>query len=143
MMRTALIASLEKRLRFYADLAERIDDETVQADLPVPGHRSLGLHLWCVVGARESYAKSIIAGEKGDWSSSVAELSRGEFIAKLATSGDALLEAVRSVTRWTPERDRLLLEVAEHEVMHEGQIIRLMLGLRKPVPASSSWAVCG
>ena len=142
-MRATMIANLEKRLRFYADLAEQTDDETVRADLDVPGHRSLGLHLWCVVGARESYARWIAAGEQGDWSSSVAELTRAEFMAKLAASGTALLEAARSVTEWTPERDRLLLEVAEHEVMHEGQIIRLMLGLQKPVPASSSWAVCG
>lgn len=35
-----------------------------------------------------------------------------------------------------------LAQVAEHEVMHEGQIICVMFGLDKPLPASCRWAVC-
>lgn len=142
-MRTTVIESLKRRIGFYADLVQEIDDETIRAPLDVPKHRSVALHLWCVVGTRESYAKAIAAGEMQGWSSSATKLDRAEFIDKLHTSGAALLDAVRSVRDWTPQRERLLAEVAEHEVMHEGQIIRVMFGLEKELPASCSWAVCG
>ena len=142
-MRETIIANLRKRFDFYADLVGQIDEETVSATLEVPRHRSVGLHLWCIVGTRESFAKAIAAGEMGGWTSSVTQLERNEFKAKLATSSQALLDAIASVQEWTPERDQLLAQIAEHEVMHEGQIIRLMFGLDKPVPASCAWAVCG
>lgn len=141
-MRGTVIENLEQRLGFYADLAAQLDDATINADLDVPRHRSLGMHLWCVVGARESFAKAIEAGRMKGWSSSVKAFNQPEFVAKLAASGEALLRAVRGVGEWTPERDRLLAQVAEHEVMHEGQIIRVMFGLEKPLPESCAWAVC-
>ena len=142
-MRATVIENLERRIGFYADLVQEIDDETIKAPLDVPKHHSVALHLWCVVGTRESYAKAIAAGEMQGWSSSATKLDRAEFIDKLHTSGAGLLDAVRSVRDWTPQRERLLAEVAEHEVMHEGQIIRVMFGLEKELPASCSWAVCG
>lgn len=142
-MRATVIENLERRFGFYADLVEQADDETLKASLDIPRHRSLALHLWCVVGTRESFAKAIEAGEMQGWSSSASKLDRAEFIDKLQTSATALLDAVHSVREWTPQRERLLAQVAEHEVMHEGQIIRLMFGLEKELPESCGWAVCG
>ena len=142
-MRDTIVENLTKRLGFYADLVGQVDDATITAELDVPRSRSLGLHLWCIVGTRESYAKAIVVGEMQGWASSVKKLERDELAAKLAASGRTLLDAIDNVADWTPERDKLLAEVAEHEVMHEGQIIRLMFGLEKPLPSSCSWAVCG
>ena len=142
-MRDTIVANLAQRFAFYADLVDEADDDAFTAELDVPRSRSLGLHLWCIVGTRESYAKAIAAGEMQGWASSVTRLERDEFAAKLAVSGQALLDAIKGVSDWTPERDKLLAEVAEHEVMHEGQIIRLMFGLEKTLPSSCSWAVCG
>lgn len=142
-MRETIIDNLAKRIDFYADLIEQADDGTLAAELAVPRSRTLGAHLWCIVGTRESYAKAIAAGEMSGWSSSVTRFEQADFRDKLAASGRDLLEAIRKVGDWTPARDKLLAEVAEHEVMHEGQIIRLMFGLEKPLPSSCQWAVCG
>ena len=142
-MRQTIIDNLARRLAFYAALVDEAADDAFGAELDVPRNRTLGQHLWCIVGTRESYAKAIADGAMGGWSSSVKTLQRDEFRAKLASSRAALLDAIEGVADWTPERDALLAEVAEHEVMHEGQIIRLMFGLEKPVPESCSWAVCG
>ena len=141
-MREVVVENLRQRLGFYADLAAQVDDETIAAELGVAKHRSLGMHLWCVVGTRESFAKAIAAGEMRGWACSVGNFSQGEFVAKLAESAQTLLASIDRVTEWTLERDRLLAEVAEHEVMHEGQIIRVMFGLEKPLPESCHWAVC-
>lgn len=141
-MRQTIVDNLTKRLAFYADLVDQAEDHTINAELDVPRNRSLGMHLWCIVGARESFAKAITAGVMGGWASSVKKFERNEFAAKLASSGQVLLEAINGVDDWTPEREALLAQIAEHEVMHEGQIIRLMYGLEEPLPASCAWAVC-
>ena len=141
-MRETIIQNLTTRFEFYADLIDQTEDGLLKAQLDVPRNRSLGEHLWCIVGTRESFAKAITAGAMGGWSSSVKKLEQEEFTTKLAASAHALLAAINGVDDWTPARNRLLAEVAEHEVMHEGQIIRLMFGLEKPLPSSCSWAVC-
>ena len=141
-MRETVVANLRKRFDFYADLVEQVDEQTLNATPDMPRSRSLGLHLWCIVGSRESFSKALAAGEMQGWSSSATKFERDEFIAKLATSAQTLLDAIDAVQEWTPERDALLAQIAEHEVMHEGQIIRLMLGLNKPLPTSCAWAVC-
>ena len=142
-MRDVIVANLLKRFDFYAELAAQVDEETISAELDVARHRSLGLHLWCVVGTRESFAKAIAAGKMEGWGCSVTNLGRDVFVAKLAESSRTLRAAIDAVEQWTPERDRLLAQVAEHEVMHEGQIIRAMFGLEKPLPASCQWTACG
>ena len=142
-MRQTILDNLTKRFEFYADLANQADATTINAELDVPRNRSLGMHLWCIVGTRESYAKALAAGTMQGWQSSVVNFERNEFVAKLAASAQMLGEAIDGVGDWTPERDKLLAQVAEHEVMHEGQIIRLMFGLEKSLPSSCSWAVCG
>ena len=142
-MRDIVLANLEGRFGFYADLARQVDDATLSASVDVPGHRSIGLHLWCVVGARESYAKAIAAGEMRGWASSLENFTRSEVSAKLAAAAQAVLDAVSGIAEWTPERERLLAELAEHEAMHEGQLIRALLALEQPLPASCHWAVCG
>lgn len=141
-MRETIIANLRKRFDFYADLVAQVDEEAINAELDIPRHRSLGMHLWCIVGSRESFARAIAAGKMEGWQSSVTKFERDEFTAKLAGSSQELLGAIEAVREWTPERDQLLAQIAEHEVMHEGQIIRLMFGLEKPLPASCAWAVC-
>ena len=141
-MRETIIDNLTQRFGFYADLATQVDDDTINAAMDIPRQRSLGQHLWCIVGARESFATAIEAGEMCGWSSSVTQFERDEFIAKLKQSAQILLAAIDGVGEWTPQRHKLLAQVAEHEVMHEGQIIRLLFGLQKPLPSSCAWAVC-
>lgn len=62
-MREIVIENLASRFQSYADVIEQVDDATITARIDVPKHKTLGEHVWCVVGARESFAKSLEAGE--------------------------------------------------------------------------------
>jgi hypothetical protein len=66
--------------------------------------------------------------------------SRADFEAFLASSSAAVCEAIDAVGEWTAHRDELLASLYEHEVMHEGQIIRHMYALQKTLPSSWRWA---
>jgi len=134
------IDRLNKRFAAYADLADTIDNDLLQEKIDVPKHKSLAEHLWCVVGARESYARAIENGAWAGFACSMDGFDAVDFQNKLATSATAVNASVAGVSSWTPERAELLTTLAEHEVMHEGQVIRHMYALGKTLPESWVWA---
>jgi uncharacterized damage-inducible protein DinB len=139
-VRETIIVNLKSRIESYADLITAIDADDLGVKLNVPGDKSVAEHLWCVVGARESYAQALITGEWQGFSCSLKKYERGDFEQSLASSGQALLAAIQGVTEWSLAHDELLASVSEHEVMHEGQIIRHMYGLGRELPKSWRWA---
>lgn len=139
-MRNSVITALRSRFDSYVDLISSVDDEALGRKIDVPKHKSLAEHLWCVVGARESYARAIADGNWKGFSCSMTTFSQQDFSEKLRLSSESVVQALASVQDWTVERDRLLLALAEHEVMHEGQVIRHMYGLNMEIPGSVKWA---
>lgn len=71
---------------------------------------------------------------------STTRFDREDFERSLAASGEALLASIRGVAVWSTGQDESLAAVSEHEVMHEGQIIRHMYGLGRELPHTWRWA---
>ena len=139
-MRDRLIRSLTQRFESYDDLVATSSDEQLAIKLEVVKHKSLGEHLWCVVGARESYAKAIEAGEWSGFGCTLQSLSLSDISKTLQSSSKEVIKAIESVDDWTDEREEYLLTLVEHEVMHEGQIIRHLYGADQIIPESIRWA---
>lgn len=139
-MHEQVVSRLFNRFEAYADLAETLDDDLLNQKIDVPKHKSLREHLWCVVGARESYAQAIEQGSWSGFSCSMQTFTTSDFQYKLKESESAVALAIQNVSDWTAERTELLATLAEHEVMHEGQIIRHMYGLERDLPESWIWA---
>jgi hypothetical protein len=139
-MRKALIDALKLRFQSYNDLVSATNDVELGKKLDIPKHKSLGEHLWCVVGARESYARALTVGKWEGFNCSLSEFSQPTFLEKIRSSADDVIGAIEGVEEWTKDRDELLLALSEHEVMHEGQIIRHMYGLESEMPDSIKWA---
>lgn len=139
-MRKLVLESLAKRFQSYDDLTASLEDAQLGEKVDVPKHKSLLEHLWCIVGARESYARAIDKGEWSGFSCSMAEYTHDEIAAKLRSSAEAVLAAANDVANWTEEHERLLLELSDHEVMHEGGIIRHMYAFELDIPESVKWA---
>ncbi len=139
-MHEQILSRLLSRFEAYSDLAETLDDDLLNQKIDVPKHKSLAEHLWCVVGARESYARALEQGSWAGFSCSMTALSATDFREKLRDSSSAVELAIRAVSSWSEGRSDLLATLAEHEVMHEGQIIRHMYGLTRDLPESWVWA---
>lgn len=139
-MRTTIIQKLEARFNAYADLMAQTDAPALEAKLEVEKHKSLKEHLWCVVGARQSYAKALEANEWQGFSCGMTNFEPADFQAALADSAADVLKVLHAIEDWTEEREGLLATLAEHEVMHEGQIIRHLYGVGSSAPASWTWA---
>jgi len=139
-MHELIVNRLLNRFSAYKELAEMLDDDLLNQKVDVRKHKSLAEHLWCVIGARESYARAI---EQGSWigfSCSMQSFAADEFSRKLEDSSLAVEHAIQTVPDWTEERSSFLATLAEHEVMHEGQIIRHMYALDRDLPSSWVWA---
>ncbi|NKC00309.1 MAG: hypothetical protein GKR90_17735 [Pseudomonadales bacterium] len=128
------------RLDAYTDLADLLDDNLLGQRIDVPKHKSLAEHLWCIVGARESYSKAIDEGEWSGFSCSLQALTTKDIQSKLIESASRATEVILAVEDWTPERTKLLATLVEHETMHEGQIIRHMYAIGRTLPESWVWA---
>ena len=139
-MQGLVVARLMSRFEAFSDLAAMLDDDLLARKVDVPKHKSLAEHLWCVVGARESYSQAIEHGAWTGFSCSMGSFGAADFVAKLEESRLAAEHILRGVTDWTEERSRLLMTLSEHEVMHEGQIIRHMYAIEQTLPASWVWA---
>ncbi len=139
-MRDLILKNLKARFAAYDDLALELDDTTLDTKIDVPRNKSLKEHLWCVVGGRESYAKALQAGDWQGFACSMTAFSTDDFRAALRSSADGVLSAAASIQTWTTEHDRLLATLSEHEVMHEGQIIRHIYAMNRMLPKSWKWA---
>ncbi len=139
-MRETVVSNLLKRFDAYADLVNASDDDTLQQRLDADKHKSLAEHLWCVVGSRESYARAIEAGAWAGFNCSMTSFSQQDFREALSNSAQAVRKSLDGVEDWSEERDALLASLAEHEVMHEGQIIRHVYGVGGELPESWVWA---
>jgi uncharacterized damage-inducible protein DinB len=139
-MRAAIINNLQARFDAYADLIDQLDDDTLQEKFDIAKHKSLAEHLWCIVGARESYAKALVAGQWQGFGCSITGSTQQDFRDGLRSSADEVVSAICAVDDWTDEREALLATLSEHEVMHEGQIIRHVLGTGHTLPPSWKWA---
>ncbi len=118
----------------YSDLAESLGESEMQKDLPVPSN-TIWDQLWCVVGGRESYVKAVEAGRWVGFSCSLGADTRGlrePLVEALANSAESA--TIAAVGDDGEGKLHLLL----HEVQHQGQLIRYLLGLDLEVPASWS-----
>ena len=130
---------LTQRFDAYAQLLDQLNPDLLQKTIPVPKHKSLAEHLWCVVGARESYARALAAGSWQGFACSMDSFTLADFKTKLVSSAKAVNDSLDDVSDWNSERVELLLMLAEHEVMHEGQIIRHMYALEQDLPDCWTW----
>ena len=139
-MRETVINHIEQRFQAWRDLAEAVDDDQLMDKLPVAKSKALREHFWCVIGARESYTKALEAGEWVGFGCSLEKIDREEVLSVLDASATNFRKTVNAIDDWNDQRHELLTMLMEHEVMHEGQVIRLMYGLERDLPESWVWA---
>lgn len=128
----------ESSFGLYDELVSELAEASLAARLPGLPSNPIGAQLWCVVGARESFARAIDAGEWSGFScslSSAETLERDAVGAALSRSAAGVLAAIDELDPSDDARCRLALQLLEHEASHHGQLIRYLYGLRLPIPS--------
>ncbi|MEN8114816.1 MAG: hypothetical protein ABFS21_10560 [Actinomycetota bacterium] len=143
-MRDAVLRHIRAMFQAHSEFAEFAPEAVFAEKLAVPSN-TVGGQFWCVVGARESYVDAIVNDGWGGFSCSLpgsAAGDRAKVVEALAQSALAFDRVAEDVD-WTPIRDELLLDLLEHEVAHQGQLIRYAygLGLRLPKTWIDRWSL--
>jgi len=133
--REKLKARLEQSFELTRDLVSHLDESALALDLPkLPSNRIAG-QLWCIVGARESYAKAIEAGAWAGFSCSL-ESPRVKRSVIAALDATRLRLAEIDFSGLTDTQLDLAFALLEHEVQHHGQLIRFVYANGLTFPAS-------
>ncbi len=139
-MRVKILHSIRESLRLYNDLLNVCDTKTLSQVLGKPESYALGHHFWCVIGARESHVRSL---QKGTWDEVACSLEyddaldKEKLLGSLVASETLIKTYLNEETEWTDEREQLLLDLLEHEVRHQGQLIRY--GIYFDITFPESW----
>ena len=132
-----LKSNLRRSASLYDELIASIPESALAERLPGIRSNTIGQQLWCVIGARESYARAIAAGEWKGFSCSVTREQcsmKADLARSLALSGTRFLEAVSAQDSFTDVQHRLMLDALEHEAAHQGQLIRYLYALNLSIP---------
>jgi hypothetical protein len=132
-------ANLERSIRLYDDLVAELPESALAMKLPGVPSNTIGAQLWCVVGARESYARAVDAGAWSGFSCSLTSdgsRDRSAVQAALARSAAAVVAKLAELESYDGARSRFIADLLEHEAAHQGQLIRYLYGLRLPIPDS-------
>ncbi|MBL8101501.1 MAG: hypothetical protein JNM02_03140 [Anaerolineales bacterium] len=118
---------LERAFKLTHDLVTHLDEKSLRLDLPnIPSNRISG-QLWCMVGARESYIKAILAGSWQGFSCNLAEPHiKDSVLDALEATYNQLGEI--NFTNLSDAQTDLAFNLLEHEVQHHGQLIRFVYG---------------
>jgi hypothetical protein len=134
---TEIANSFDRSFKLYDDLVEAIDENVLGFKLPKLASNTMGLQLWCVIGARESFSRAIEANEWSGFSCSLdATTSKEQVGDALRRSAESVAAVLKSIETYTDRQSRLILDLLEHEAAHHGQLIRYIYGLKLPIPAT-------
>jgi hypothetical protein len=134
---------LHERLKIafdiYDGIVSHLNESSLTSKLAYLPSSTIGEPLWCVVGARESYIRGIQKGQLDGFRCSLTKEDIGKkksFSEALAKSSETALQILNQLETLSPSQEKLAFEFLEHEVQHQGQLIRYLYGLKLGIPAS-------
>jgi hypothetical protein len=136
-LHASIVGSFERSFGLYRDLVSSLDESSLLSDLPSLPSNTIGLQLWCVIGARESYTRAIRANQWSGFACSLESVSqKAPVVDALSSSSEQILNLLNSVDSFTDTQCRMILDLLEHEAAHHGQLIRYLFALRLTIPES-------
>ena len=135
-MNQQLKAKLDRSFRLTHDIVLHLDETSLSLDLSgLPSNRIAG-QLWCMVGARESYTKAIVAG---GWKGFSCSLTTPRVKQSVLDALEATHKQMNEIdfADLTDGQIELAFNLLEHEVQHHGQLIRFVYGNGLTFP--NSW----
>jgi len=137
-MENILSERLSKVFEYYDEIVNHLAEVSLYSKLGSLPSNKIGEQLWCVVGARESYIREI---QKGQWDGFRCSLTKEDISKKknvseaLANSATTAQKVLGEIDSLTTAQEKLAFDLLEHEVQHQGQLIRYLYGLKLGIPA--------
>ena len=134
---TIIEDSFSRSFVLYRDLIESIDASILDSRIPEVPSNTVGLQLWCVVGARESFSNAIEADEWREFSCSLqSPTEQTQFADALRHSAEAVSDVLTTIEAYSDVQNRLIIDLLEDEAAYHDQLIRYLYGLKLDIPDS-------
>jgi hypothetical protein len=129
---TRILAALD----LTNSLADGLSSEALQSHNGTARSNTIGSQFWCIVGARESYARAWDAGAWQGFSCSLRDAGSPVAVqAALVASTEQIAGRIRTPQQpLSDARDAILIDLLEHEAQHHGQLIRYFYANGLPFP---------
>lgn len=126
---------LLKAFTLTKDLINSLDEKDLKLTLEGLPSNTIGGQLWCIIGARQSYTKAVVAGSWQGFDCSLDDSHSKSEVVKLL---DHTYQAIEDIDfeELSEEQLSIALELLEHEVQHHGQLIRYVYGNKLVFPKS-------
>lgn len=138
-----LLNQFKQRLQLsnelYLDFINHVPESYLGSRLANLPSNEIGQQLWCVIGARESYVKAIIAGNWQGFECSLSSTKTKDVLSikeAFLNSYSKINSCLESSIDISEVRLNYLFSLLEHEVQHQGQLVRYLYGLKIGVPDS-------
>ena len=132
-----IITSLNKNIMLINELSQIMPLGSFSSKLGNLPSNTIGEQFWCIVGARESYLKAL---ENDKWMGFECSLD-WELCCDKSAVKKALKDSGNNIKNFLDCNSdlnlELLINLLEHEVRHQGQLIRYVYGLKLNFP--NSW----
>ncbi len=121
---------LQRSFGLYEDLVQSLQEENLGLDLAGLPSNTIGQQLWCVVGARQSYLKAILAGRwQGfacglDWKSTT---NKTAVLQHLSNTKNEFLTSIEKLQSLTTAQQSLMVDLIEHEAQHHVSFVPLFV----------------
>jgi uncharacterized damage-inducible protein DinB len=132
-----LRSNIRRSINLYEELVTELPEEALSLKLAQPSN-TIGEQLWCVIGARESYCRAITAGQWSGFNCSLDAKSVGSrqrVLEALSRSAGGIESVLGRLESYTDAQNQLVADLLEHEIVHHGQLIRYLYGLKLSIPA--------
>lgn len=129
-------ARLTRALDLTDALAESLSDKALEARNGAARSNTIGAQFWCLVGARESYARAFAAGAWQGFACSLDDVAHVDAVKEKLRASRHLLASHLAGAAPSEARIAIMLDLAEHEVQHHGQLIRYFYANDLPFPAA-------
>ena len=136
-MKEAIVKRLDVAFQLTNELSQSMGESMLNCRIAGVPSNSNGGQFWCIIGARQSYTKAIVSG---GWLGFSCSLTRNQskeprsIEAALGETKDQALAAIAS-NDLSDRQWQLVFDLWEHEVLHQGQLIRYFYANGIPFPA--------
>jgi hypothetical protein len=132
-----LLTRIATTLSLTNSLADGLSPDALQSRNGTAPSNTIGGQFWCIVGARESYARAFDLGTWQGFSCSLKDVSSPDAVlAALAVSKSQIEDRIEMVPPMIDDaRMAILMDLLEHEAQHHGQLIRFFYANSLPFPA--------
>ncbi|HNV71783.1 MAG TPA: hypothetical protein PKO06_18910 [Candidatus Ozemobacteraceae bacterium] len=131
-----LLTRVQRAFALTHDLVASLSDQDLGKKIGDLPSNTIRQQLWCIVGARESYAKAIDNGGWAGFSCSLTQTDARDAILQALKKSELDFVHIVSKSELTGMQIEYFLALHEHEIQHHGQLIRYVYANRLDFPQS-------